>query len=443
MMTPSSEPARSEAAPRREDESHWWRGVTRYQWLVLAIAWMGWVFDSMDATLYVVVLTPALKALMGMGASDAMIAERGGIILAIFLVGWALGGVLFGVIADRLGRTRALIWTILIYAVFTGLAALSQTWWHLAIFRFFTAIGVGGEWAAGAALVAEVWPRRARTMAAGVLHSAWAVGVFLAGGVNYFVGPYSWRLVFLVGIAPAVVAFFVRRHVREPEMWRHASESRDGLSVKTSARGRIGELFRGGLLRPTIVGAAMAFVAVFGLWGVTYWTPVLVRHVAALEGLTEVATIHRVSSAVMILNAGALLGYLSFAPLTSRVGRRAAFFAFYLGALIMVPLVFGVAEGYTELLILLPLLGFFTNGIFTGFAIYFPELYPTAQRTTGAGFCFNFARVFSSTGPFLTGLLTRLFGSFTHAVMAVGLIYVLGLVLLPFAPETRGKDLPA
>jgi len=421
----------------------WWRGITRYQWLVLLVAWMGWVFDSMDATLYVVVLTPALKTLLGPAATDAAIAARGGLILAFFLIGWAIGGVLFGVFADRLGRTRALIWTILIYAVFTGLAALSQTWWHLAIFRFLTAIGVGGEWAAGAALVAEVWPLRARTMAGGVLHSAWAVGVFFAGAVNYFIGPYSWRAVFVVGVAPALVALVVRRNVREPEMWHAAVNRLRATDSPEFSVGRMRELFRPGLLRATLVGSLMAFVAVFGLWGVTYWTPLLIRHAPDAALIAEGATVHRVSVGVMILNVGALVGYLAFAPLTIRIGRRWAFFIFFLGALVMVPTLFHTARRYEQVLWLLPLLGFFTNGIFTGFAIYFPELYPTRLRTTGAGFCFNFARVFASTGPFLTGALTGLFGSFSRAVTAVGMIYLLGLLLLPFAPETRGKDLPA
>jgi MFS family permease len=418
----------------------WWREITRYQWLVLLVAWMGWVFDSMDSTLYVVVLTPALKSLMGARVTDAAIAARGGQILAVFLIGWAIGGVLFGVFADRVGRTRALVWTILIYAFFTGAAALSRTWWHLMLFRFLTAIGVGGEWAAGAALVAEVWPPRARTVAAGILQSAWAVGVFAAAIVNFAVGAVSWRLVFLVGVLPALVALVIRRNVREPEMWSAAvSERAAGAAASV---GRLSELFRPELLRSTLTGFALAFTAVFGLWGVTYWTPVLIRHAPDAAHIAEAATVQRVSIGIMVLNAGALLGYLVFAPLTGRLGRRWAFFVYFLGALVMVPVLFLQVRSYAEILWLLPPLGFFTNGIFTGFAIYFPELYPTRLRGTGSGFCFNSARVFASLGPFLTGALTGLFGSFNHAVTAVGMVYLLGMFALPFAPETRGRDLP-
>jgi MFS family permease len=290
--------------------------------------------------------------------------------------------------------------------------------------------------------VAEVWPLRARTIAGGVLHSAWAVGVFFAGAVNYFVGPYSWRAVFLVGVAPALVALLVRRNVREPEMWHAAVRRSPTAQNPEFSVGAVRELFRPGLLRATAVGSLMAFVAVFGLWGVTYWTPVLIRHAPDAAQIAEKLNVHRVSVGMMVLNVGALIGYLAFAPLTIRIGRRWAFFAFFLGALVMVPTLFLTVRRYDQTLWLLPLLGFFTNGIFTGFAIYFPELYPTRLRTTGAGFCFNFARVFASTGPYLTGTLTYLFGSFSRAVTAVGMIYVLGLLLLPFAPETKGRDLP-
>jgi len=419
---------------------------------VLLVAWMGWVFDSMDSTLYVLVLTPALKGLLGSGATEAAIAQHGGWILSIFLIGWAAGGVLFGVLADRIGRTRALVWTILIYATFTGLAAVSRTWWQLAAFRFLTALGVGGEWAAGAALVAEVWPGRKRATAAGILQSAWAVGVFVAALVNYFVGPFSWRAVFLVGVAPALLALVIRRNVREPELWsaaiaggvaRGSAGSRSGEGAAAPRLPSLRELFRPEFRRTTWIGFALAFAAVFGLWGVTYWTPVLLRHLPDTARIGEAATVHRVSVAVMVLNAGSLAGYLVFAPLAGALGRRWTFALYYLGALISVPLTFAPGRTYQATLALLPVLGFFTNGVFTGFAIYLPELYPTRLRATGSGFCFNAARVFAATGPFLTGTLVGLFGSFNRAVTAVGTIYLLGLIVLPLARETRGHDLPA
>ena len=212
--------------PKNQAMNHtsWHHGVTRYQWLVLFIAWLGWVFDSMDATIYAIVLHPALEELLGSSTANGSvnheaIAWYGGIIFSIFLIGWAIGGVLFGVVADRLGRTKALIATILIYALFTGLAALSQDWWHLAIYRFLTALGIGGEWAAGATLVAEVWPEEKRARAAGILQSAWAVGFFLAAAFNLLLNEYGWRVLFVVGVLPAFVALLVRLWVKEPERW--------------------------------------------------------------------------------------------------------------------------------------------------------------------------------------------------------------------------------
>jgi MFS family permease len=411
--------------------------ITSYQWLVLCVAWLGWVFDSMDSTLYALVLHPALSELLSRGGAppDARaIGWYGGIIFSIFLIGWAVGGVLFGVLADRLGRTRTLIVTILIYAVFTGLAALSHTWWQLALYRFLTALGIGGEWAAGAALVAEVWPEERRERAAGILQSAWAAGFLIAAAVTLLMKHAGWRPVFVVGIAPAAVALLVRLWVREPERWVR--------SRGVSKGARLSELFSPELRRGTWAGSALAFVAVFGLWGATNWTPTLVRALPDVQALDAAAQTTRVSIATMLLNAGALAGYLCFGPVAGRFGRRPAFALMCAGSLVMLPVTFLLPSSYRHVLALLPLLGFFNNGIFTGFTIYLPELYPTRLRATGAGFCFNIGRVLASAGPFVTGALVAAFGSFGRAASAVALIYAVGLAILPFAPETRGRPLP-
>ena len=424
--------------------SSWWHGVTRYQWLVLFVAWLGWVFDSMDATIYTLVLQPALHELLQAKPDGAVSQEAigwyGGIILSIFLIGWAVGGVLFGVLADRFGRTKTLVFTILIYALFTGLAALATDWWHLAIYRFLTALGIGGEWAAGAALVAEVWPEEKRAKAAGILQSAWAAGFFIAAGVNLLMRDSGWRPLFVVGIAPAVVALFVRLWVREPEKWVKVQEQeREPGAARPPT---LATLFQPHLLRSTLVGSGLAFVAVFGLWGATNWTPTLVHSLPELQGSSPAAITTYVSYASMLLNAGALVGYLSFGPLADRFGRRAAFGLMCAGSLVMLPVTFLTPRSYAHLLLLLPLLGFFNNGIFSGFPIYLPELYPTRIRATGAGFCFNAGRVFASAGPLLTGFLVTALGGFGRAASAIALIYLFGLLILPFAPETRGRPLP-
>ena len=422
----------------------WRHSVTRYQWLVLFVAWLGWVFDSMDSTIYALVLQPALHDLLrspgGGSVTSEVIGWYGGIIFSIFLIGWAIGGVVFGVLADYFGRTKALVFTILIYAVFTGMAALSQTWWQLALFRFITALGIGGEWAAGAALVAEVWPEDKRTKAAGLLQSAWAAGFLVAAVLNLLLRNCGWRPIFVVGIAPAVVALFIFLWVKEPERWvkARAEEQRAGGTRPP----KLAELFAPGLARSTMVGSGLAFVAVFGLWGATNWTPTLIRALPDLQGMNAAGLASRVSYATMLLNVGALAGYLSFGPLADRLGRRCVFALMCLGSLVLLPITFLTPRTYAQVLLLLPLLGFFNNGIFSGFPIYLPELYPTRIRATGAGFCFNVGRVLASTGPFVTGYLVTVLGSFGRAASAVAAIYIVGLLILPFAPETKGKPLP-
>ena len=425
-------------------ESSWRHGVTRYQWLVLFVAWLGWVFDSMDSTIYTLVLQPALHDLLrlqsGGVASQEAIGWYGGIIFSIFLIGWAIGGVAFGVLADRFGRTKTLVFTILIYAVFTGLAALSSSWWQLALYRFLTALGIGGEWAAGAALVAEVWPEAKRAKAAGVLQSAWAAGFLIAAVASLLMREYGWRCMFLVGVAPAVVALFVRLWVKEPERWMKTQElERRPGGVHEP---KLPALFKPKLLRSTLAGSGLAFVAVFGLWGATNWTPTLVRSLPGLQGLDAGALTSHVSYATMMLNVGALVGYLSFGPLADRFGRRAAFALMCVGSLVLLPVTFLTPRSYAHVLLLLPLLGFFNNGIFSGFPIYLPELYPTRIRATGAGFCFNVGRVLASLGPLLTGFLVTALGTFGRAASTIALIYLVGLMILPFAPETKGKPLP-
>ncbi len=415
----------------------WRTGVTRYQWLVLFVAWLGWVFDAMDATIYAIVLHPALHDLLHTETgppTTEQIGWYGGVIFSIFLIGWAIGGITFGILADRFGRTKVLIATILIYAVFTGAAALAETWWHLALSRFLTALGIGGEWAAGAAIVAETWPEDKRAKAAGILQSAWAVGFFLAATMNLTLKEsYGWRGLFVIGILPAFVALLVRWWVKEPERWTYAHEKQ---AIPLTA------IFHGELRRATLVGSALAFVAVFGLWGSTNWAPTLIRELPDLKGEDPVILTRYVSYAIMSLNAGAIFGYLGFGPLADRFGRRPVFAFMCLGSFIMLPVTYLTPSSYTGVLMLLPILGFFNNGIFSGFPIYLPELYPTRLRATGAGFCFNAGRILASASPLLTGWLVTTLGTFGRAASTVALVYLIGLIVLLFAPETKGQRLP-
>lgn len=431
-------------------QEQWWRGVSPRQWLVLIVAWLGWVFDSMDSTLYVMIQKPALQDLLGASAATEAIGWYSGISISIFLIGWAIGGVFFGVVADYFGRARTMILTILIYSVFTGLAALSETWWHLALFRFVTALGVGGEWAAGATLIAETWPEEKRAKAAGIMQSAWAVGFFLAAFVNLLVGSYGWRVVLLIGTLPVIVGYLIGLTVDEPDRWRQSQVwkkemARRGVHLaeeRTLFSFTLAQIFSPGLARHTLVGSTLAFVAVFGLWGATNWTPDLTRQLLVPQHLDDETVRRYISYAAMSLNVGAIIGYLSFGPLADRLGRKPTFFLMCMGSLIMLPSTFLFPKDYATLLLLLPVLGFFNNGIFSGFPIYLPELYPTGLRATGSGFCFNVMRIIASSGPFLTGYLISTFGSYEKAVSLVGLIYLLGMGILLLAEETKGKALP-
>jgi MFS family permease len=439
----------SRGTQKERKQAPWWAGITGYQWVVLTVAWLGWVFDSMDSTLYAMVLQPALKELLGHPSSTEGIEWYGGIIFSVFLIGWALGGMVFGIMADYIGRTKTMILTILIYSIFTGMAALSQTWWHLGIYRFITALGIGGEWAAGASLVAETWPEEKRAKAAGILQSAWAAGFFIAALVNLFFGVYGWRVIFILGIFPALVTLLIRVMVKEPEQWLKVKADRQQVLQKARHSEKeqellvfsLNRLFWKDLRQRTFVGATLAFVAVFGLWGATNWTPTLIRELLAVQNL-DPATVNRyVSYAVMSLNAGALVGYLAFGPIADRIGRRPTFFLMCLGSLVMLPVTFFTPKEYTVVLWLLPILGFFNNGIFSGFPIYLPELYPTAIRATGTGFCFNVGRVLASGGPFVKGYLGTLMEP-GKAVSLIGSVYLLGMLALLFAPETKDLPLP-
>ncbi len=431
--------------PPRRGWWQWWgwvREVSRYQWLVLLVAWLGWVFDAMDGTIYAMVQKPVITELLGPGASGADIGFYSSAVFSVMLLGWAFGGIVFGVLADYIGRTKALTLTILIYSLFTGLSALAENWWQLAIFRFVTGLGLGGEWAAGAALVAEVWPDRLRARAGSILQSAAGVGFLLAAATNYWVGVYSWRYVFLVGAIPALFVLFIRMVVKEPESWVKVREERRRSQARSFT---LSQLFAPALRRDTLVASSLAFVVLLGLWGGTMWIPAAIREIAAAapgaESLSGADIERQASYGVVLLNAGSLIGYLLFGPLADAIGRRGTFFLYFVGAVILFPIAFLGASRVETVFLLVPLVGIFTLGVTSGFPIYLPELFPTAVRTTGVGFCYNLGRFVTAGGVFITGYLVGAMGSYAKAATAVSLVYVVGMVVLLFARETRGQTL--
>ena len=440
-------PDQSTAVKPRESIFAWAFEVTRYQWTVLLVAWLGWVFDSMDGTLFSLVQKPSMTELMGTGATDAAIGFYSSVVFSVMLLGWAIGGIGFGIIADYIGRTKALAATILIYSLFTGLSAAVNSWEQLAACRFITGLGLGGEWAAGAAFVAEVWPDRLRARAGAMLQSAAAFGYFFAALITRIVDVGSWRYVYLVGAVPAIFVLFIRLMVKEPERWVEVRDRR--VLAKAERQNKpteleaftLKQLFGSRLRRDTLVASALAFTVLLALWGATMWIPSVIREVGAREGLSVVDQNRYATYAVMLLNAGSLFGYLGFGPLADRLGRRAAFLCFFAGGVILFPVTFLMTSGISQIFILLPLVGFFTLGITSGFPIYLPELFPTRVRTTGVGFCYNLGRIVTAAGVLVTGALVGFFGSYAKAASAVSLIYVLGVVVLIFARETRGERL--
>jgi MFS family permease len=428
-----------------EGQQHETQDVTADQIRTLAITWVVWVLAAVDVMLYSMVLTPALDELLRTTVPTAsvtasLIGWYGGVIFSIFLIGWAIGGVALGSWADHIGRTRVLMIGMILISVSTGLAGFSQQWWHLAGLRLLTGVGIGGLWAAGAALVAEIWADAPRAKAAGILQSAWGFGFFFAGAVTLGLKDFGWRSCFGAAFLTAGSVWLISRWLHDSPRWQQVY--RKDQSDRDPPRSKLRELFNERLGRSTWIGTGLAFVAVFGLWGATNWTPSLVQSLPELTGLTPPAMAARVSTAVMLLNLGALVGYFSFGVLADRFGRKPIFSLMNGGSLIMIPATFFFPHSYAAVLFLLPLLGFFSKGLFGGFPLYLPELFPTRLRSTGAGFCYNAGRIVASGSPFITGTLIATLGSFGRAASAVALVYVLGLVIAPLAPETKNRPLP-
>ncbi|MGH7172325.1 MAG: MFS transporter, partial [Gemmataceae bacterium] len=379
------------------------------------------------------------------------------IALGAFLLGGALGGVLFGMLSDRIGRKKTLTYTILMYSLFTCLSALSATWWQLVGYRFLVALGVGGEWAVASALVAEVFPRRARARAQAIFHASSVLGTYLAvaAGTLIVANPRltrtltlfdravalsGWRLGFLLGVAPALLIIWIRVSLREPERWLKAR------SAPNEAKASIGQLFHRGLLRRTLVGVGLAAVGLATFWGThIYGKDVFQQAYQARTGETNAEILKRAEMFGMLLaTTGGGLGLLAFGPICERLGRRGAFLLFHLGGLAAALLLFKGVSGLIAVGVVLPIFGFLTLGMHAGYAVYFPELFPTRLRSTGGGFCFNFGRVLAAPILFLSGWMQKKEDiSMANAAALLSLLFALGVLLLLFAPETKGQDLPA
>jgi MFS family permease len=421
--------------------------IGRRQIFVLLIAYLGWVFDLMDVFLMVLVKDRAMAELLGPGATQREIGVWGGWALGITLVGWSAGGLLFGMVADRWGRTRTMALTILIYSIFTGLTGLAQTPTQLLILRFIAALGIGGEWGAGASMIAEVFPKASRALAAGILQSAAGTGFFAAILLEYLVGG-NWRYAFFGGAIPAFLALVVRLGLREPEVWVAAKKkgTAGGAPLRTGSLVAVFE--QPELRRRLLLATGLAIVGIFAYWGTNFWVNSRFTELLRAQAVEPGAIASGVRRGLIVLNLGNMTGFLSFIPLTNRLGRRSAFAVFHVGAVISMPAAYLLSNDYTTGLILFFIAGLFTSGIYSGYTIYFPELFPTRVRATGASFCYNVGRIVAAPGPVLMGWLTGALASSVPAGQTVayagaimGCFYLLAFAIIPFLPETRGLDL--
>jgi MFS transporter, SHS family, sialic acid transporter len=405
--------------------------ITRAQWLVLIAAFLGWLFDGFEIGLFPVVGRPALFNLIP-GATDQIVGKWMGYITAAFLLGAAAGGLVFGWLGDRIGRVRAMSISILTYSIFTGMGYFADTPFQLAAFRFIAALGMGGEWSLGVALVMECWPEKWRPLLAGCIGAAANVGILLVGWVarQWEVTVESWRWLFLVGASPALLIFFIRLFVPESEKWKEASKKGGVRPIQ--------EVFSPPLLNRMLLGIVFASVALIGTWGSVQWIPFWVDQITG--GTMPVAK----ANVQMASAYGAIVGSLLGPLVGGKIGRRPAFFGLCLGSFIVCQFLFRTFTEYnSQLIATVFVTGFFTAAFYGWFPLYLPELFPTRVRATGQGVSYNTGRVFAAFGALLSGQLVGYFGgSYANMGTVITLIYLVGMVVIWFAPETKGKPLP-
>jgi MFS family permease len=430
----------------------WIRDLDRSHWRSLFAANLGWLFDGFETYALILTAASALHQLDPTASSSAISFVTGATIAAT-LLGWGVGGILGGVFADYFGRRRALLVSMVCYAGFTGLTALSWSWASFLILRFITGFALGSEWGTGTSLVAEIWPSRARAKAAGLMQCGLGLGFFIASLLWFFIGPLgpsAWRYMFLIGVLPALFALWLRRTVPESEQWRSAQKQRTELrsrsTTELSSRERSYTrltlqqiLIDPRLRRLTILGSLMSLVTTLAWWGISSWVPSYVAAVAARSGHSPTAW---ASGAGMIYNAGAIVGYIALGFLADLIGRKRTVLLFFGASLVLTPVLFLWTHSLGLIVVVLVLNGFFTLGQYTWMPVWLPEFYPTHLRATGAAFVFNAARFIAFLGPLLSGTIIAHLGGYGIAATTVGMIYILGLVIAPLLPETRGQQLP-
>ncbi|MEK7729240.1 MAG: MFS transporter [candidate division KSB1 bacterium] len=405
----------------------WYHTITREQWRALFAAQLGWMLDAMDVMLYAFALSAIRTEFQLSGATAGALASA-------TLLASAFGGIFFGWLADKIGRARALVYAILVYSFFTAMTASAANFAELLLWRMLVGIGLGGEWSAGSVLVAETWPAEHRGKALGLMQSGWAIGYILAAILSATILPtHGWRLLFVIGIAPAFLTFWIRKHVAEPAMWR---EHRKKSSAPTFNSFRT--IFQPPYLQTTLRASLITTSVLFAYWGLFTWLPTFLASPidAGGAGLTLVKS----TMWIIPMQIGAFLGYTLFGFLADRFGRKPAFVFFLVAAAILAPIYGAFARSEISLLLLGPLLGFFGHGYFSVFGALLAELYPTAIRGLAQGLVYNVGRAFSAIAPFTIGALADKFG-IGSALAITSAFFLAGAFLMKLLPETKGRAL--
>jgi MFS family permease len=433
----------------------WYRSLSANQWKTLLASNIGWMFDGYETYALILTVGVALHQLL-LPAQYAQIPAYAGTIIGITLLGWGVGGFIGGILADYIGRRRTMILAILAYSLTTGLSGLAWDWVSFALLRFLVGVAIGSEWSTGASMTAEVWPDHARGRGAGLMQCGLGIGFFLASFVWLFVsgyGPGAWRIMYFIGVIPALFALWLRTGVDESQKWEHTNQKRKSAREKkrTGAmlaaedqaltRFTVADLFADPQIRKhAIVAFLMSLTTTVAWWGISTWVAPFVAAAAGKAGLPPQTW---AAYAGMSYNIGAIVGYIGLGFLADRFGRKPIVMIFFAGALVMTYALYMWVTDLHLLLLVAAINGFFTLGQYSWMAVWLPELFPTRMRATGMAFAFNAPRFVAFLGPLFAGLLIAQFGGFSKMAVAFSLIYILGFIVVPLLPETKGRPLPA
>ena len=421
----------------------WYSTLNRSQWNTLVASNLGWMFDGYETYALILTIGAALHQLLD-PSQYAQIPKYAGIVIGLTLLGWGIGGMIGGILADYIGRKRTMMVAILAYSLMTGLSAFAWNWESFAAARLIVGIAIGSEWATGASIVAELWPDRARGRGAGLMQCGLGIGFFLASLIWLFVGklgPDAWRYMYFIGILPGFFVLWMRRGIPESPKWEQAAAQRRAAKARNErTRFTLVELFsEPEVTRRVFFAFVLSLTTTLTWWGISAWLPPYVASVAAKAGLPGPQW---ASYAGMAYNVGAIAGYIGLGFFADLYGRKPVTLVYVVLAFLTTPVVFLWTHDLSFLLLVTVVNGFFSLGLYSWMPVWLPELFPTRMRATGAAFVFNAPRFIAWLGPIIAGTLVANFGGFSNAAMVMATIYVLGLLSAPFLPETLGKPLP-